>query len=98
MLPFLKKRESQVSGLIMKMREPDVKPDENQEDDSSAAIEACAQELIRSIHNKDIKAVAQALKDAFEVLESLPEDEDESSEPSPRTYDAQNQQAAKEQD
>jgi len=85
MLPFLKKRqEAQISGLQIKNREPDEKPEQDQ-DDSSAAIEACAAALISAIHSHDAKGVAEAMKDAFEILESMPHEEVE-----PHSYDAQN--------
>jgi hypothetical protein len=86
-LPFLKKRqEGGVAGLIIKRRTPDEKPPG--EDDNAAAIESCASELINAIHNKDIKAAAMALKDAFDILESMPHEEGE------HTYNEQNQLAA----
>lgn len=88
MLPFLKKKEVPAAGLIVKTRAPDEKPNENQ-DDSHIAIESCAQELIRAIHAKDAKAAAMAIKDAFDILESMPHEESE-----PHSYDAQNQEAA----
>lgn len=87
MLPFLTKKQDgpASSGLIIKTRTPDEAP---AEDDSAAAIESCASELIRAVHAKDMKAVASALKDAFEILESGPEEEEKSVEP--HSYDAQN--------
>lgn len=100
MLPFLKKKDASVAGLIIKTRAPDAAPkaDENEEkDDSSAAIEACASELVRAIHSRDAKAVAAALKDAFDILEATEEETPEESEaPSPHSYDAQNIKAAQE--
>ncbi len=87
LLPFLKNKDASVAGLIIKNRTPDEKPEQDQ-DDSSAAIESCAQELIRAVHAKDTKAVSEALKDAFEILESMPHEEGEHVEP--HSYDAQN--------
>lgn len=99
MLPFIKKnKEASVAGIIMKTRSPDEKPeaDKDEASDPSAAINACADELIRAVHARDTKAVSAALKDAFDILESM-DDEDEASESaSPHTYEAQNIKAAQE--
>lgn len=74
MLPFLDKKKTSVAGLIIKNRTPDEKPEENQDDSHTMAIEACAEDLINAVHAKDTKAVAAALKDAFEVLQNQPQD------------------------
>lgn len=58
------------------------------QEDSSAAIESCAMELIIAVHLKDVKAVAEALKNAFDILESIPHVE--SAHVEPHSYDAQN--------
>lgn len=94
MLPFLKKKEaSGSSGLLIKTRTPDEKPEvEEDQDDSSAAIESCAAELIRAVHARDTKAVASAMQDAFEILESIPHEENQES-VEPHSYDAQNMKA-----
>jgi hypothetical protein len=94
LLPFLKKKQDAgSSGLLVKTREPDAKPDgEESEDDSSAAIESCAAALISAIHAHDIKGASEALKDAFEILESMPHDENNEEK---HSYDAQNALAAK---
>lgn len=74
MLPYLKKaKESQTSGLIVQQRTPD----ETSEPKDTTGIEACADELIRAVHSKDSKAVASALKDAFDILDSMPHEEGE---------------------
>lgn len=88
MLPILNKKQGQVAGLIIKNRTPDEKPEEDQ-DNSSYGVEACAKDLIDAVHAKDIKRVAEALKSAFDVLESIPHEEIE-----PHSYDAQNIKAA----
>lgn len=74
LLPFLKPKAASMAGLIIKNREPD-EAVKNAPEDDSAAIDSCAQELINAIHNKDTKAVSAALKDAFDILESLPHEE-----------------------
>ena len=76
MLPFMKKKqEVGGSGVIIKTR-PSDKPDENQ-DDSSAGIEACAKDLIDAVHARDIQGAASAIKAAFEILDSMPHEEGE---------------------
>lgn len=94
MLPFLKNKNAQVAGLIVKTRAPDEKPQSEDQDDSSAAIESCAQALISAIHARDVKAAADAIKDAFDILSSGPEEESTSK----HDYDAQNIKAAQEQE
>lgn len=64
-----------------------MQPELEPEDTESLAIESCAMELIMAVHLKDIKAVAEALKNAFNILESMPHEE---ADHSPHTYEAQN--------
>lgn len=89
-MPFLKNKQSSVAGLIIKNRAPD-EPVESE--DPAAAIEACASALVSAIHSKDPKAVAEALKDAFAILDSMPHEEGPHIEN--HSYDSQNQKAAK---
>lgn len=93
MLPFLKNKNAQNFGLIVKTRAPDEKPAEESSEDIDS-IEVCAQELVKAIHAKDSKAVAEALKDVFTILDSMPHEEGEHIEP--HSYDAQNIKAGKE--
>lgn len=86
MLPFLKNKQKSSSGVIMQTRAPDEKPDE-QQDDPSAAIKACSKALIHAVHMRDEQGVADALSDAFAILESMPHDEA----PEPHSYEAQNE-------
>lgn len=98
MLPILKRlKEAPVAGLIVKTRAPDEKP-QDESDDHSAAIEACARDLITALHAKDVKGVASAICSAFEILDSLPHEEGEHTNASPHSYDAQNKLAGKEQE
>lgn len=69
MLPFLKNKIKPQVGVIVKQRAPDAAEDKN---DPEAALEACAIDLIDAVHARDIKKVAQVLKDAFELMESQP--------------------------
>lgn len=91
MLPFLNKQKQQ-SGIIVKNREPDSKPEGEQADNT--AIETCMHDLIKAIHSRDARAASEAIKDVFAVLESMPHEEGEHSDP--HSYSAQNQAAADE--
>lgn len=89
MLPFLKRREQATPGLIVTTRTPDEKPEENQ-DDPTAAMKACAQDLINAIKADDVQGVADALYDAFDIRESMPEESgSEKESTSPHTYESQ---------
>lgn len=89
MLPFLKrKNESGIAGVIIKHRQPDEKPQENQEDnDKDAAIHACAQDLISAVHSHDVKGAAEAIRSAFEILDEMPHEEGPHIEP--HSYESQ---------
>lgn len=81
MLPFLKKKQVGVNtGVIYKTRTPDNPDEQPQPDDKDAAIEACALDLIQAVHSRDAKAVAMAIRSAFEILESMPHYEAEHNE------------------
>ena len=73
MLPFLKNKKDAgiVSGVQIKTREPD-KTEENQEDSS---LDMCCKDIISAIHSRDHKALASALKDALQDLDSQPPEE-----------------------
>lgn len=90
MLPFLKNKNDKAgqTGIIVKNRAPDEKPEQDQ-DDPSAAIRACSRALIDAVHRSDEQGVADALSDAFEILGSKADDE--ADQPEPHSYDAQNQ-------
>ena len=88
MLPiFKKKNEGPAStGLLIKHRAPDEKPESSDEESSSK--EACGRDIINAIKNDDPKALAEALCDLFYIADSEPHEEGEH--PSPHSYDAQN--------
>lgn len=102
MLPFLKLKQSGVAGLIMKNRAPDehkaeggeVKEEKKEESEHSESRMACARDLLRAIESKDAKGIADALYDAFTIMDSEPHVEGEHV--SPHSYDAQNKKAAQE--
>lgn len=91
-LPYLQKK--QVAGLIIKKREADtLSPAENDgETSQDQGLESCAEHLIRAVHAKDPAGVAEAMRSAFEIMESEPHDEGAE----PHSYDDQNIKAAKE--
>lgn len=71
----MKNKVKAQTGIMVKERAPD-SPQEEQ-NDPDAPLEACANDLIDAVHAKDVKKVAQVLKDAFELLESQPHEEAE---------------------
>ena len=92
MLPILKRlKQAPVAGIIIKHREPDEAPAQDDQDDPSAAMESCAQDIISAIERKDSKGLAEAIYSAIEIAQSSPEDESDSN-----SYDAQNQLAGEE--
>lgn len=70
MLPFLKRQqEASSSGPVeVETREPDDGSDFD-------AMESAAEDLIKAVHAKDVKAVSAALKAAFEIYDSEPHEE-----------------------
>lgn len=84
LLPFLKAKSS--SAILD--RAPDEQPEE--ENDPNAPIQACAQDLINAIHAKDVAGAAEAIKSAFEILDSMPHEEGPHIEP--HSYDASKQE------
>lgn len=81
-LPFLPNKKKQ-SGIIVHERQPDQKDDEDH-----SGIDACAQDILRAIEQKDPKHLGEALRAAFAIMESEPHDEAEHIEP--HSYEAQN--------
>lgn len=70
MLPFLKRNQEASSSAPVEhiQREPDEESDYDM-------LESAAEDLISAIHSKDVKAVCQALRAAFEMCESEPHSE-----------------------
>lgn len=73
MLPFLKPKN--VASVIIAQRHPGKAPEEQTEDDQYDPMEAAAADLIRAVHEGNEKAVASALKAAFEICDSQPHEE-----------------------
>lgn len=70
-LPFLTKKS--VPGIIVKQR----KPDEVAEAPDNAAMEACAQDILRAISMNDSKHLALAIQAAIECAMDAPESQPE---------------------
>lgn len=89
MLPFLKNKNNTgiATGVMVKHRTPDEKPEENQEEDKKAGHKAAASDLLRAIESKNIDGIADALQSAFELMDSEPHVEGEHVEP--HSYDSQ---------
>jgi hypothetical protein len=85
LLPIFKNRQAgpASTGLIVKVREPDEKPEE----DSSSGKHACMRELANALKTDNYQAAAQALQDFFELCDSEPHEEGSHIEP--HSYDSQ---------
>jgi hypothetical protein len=71
MLPFLKPKK--VAAVIVANRQPDGSMEsEGSEDEMDPGLMAVAEDLIRAVHGKDARAVAQALQAAFDIADSIP--------------------------
>lgn len=100
-LPFLKlNNQSASSGIMTKMRKPDEKPvDPNEEkpneleEMATEAIEECAKDLLRAIQAQDVKRMAEALRSAFEIADAMPHAEGEHED---NSFKSQNAKAAQE--
>jgi len=68
MLPFLKK--SQEAGPVS-MSEPVVRDSDGDFD----SMEVAAQDVMDAVHSKNVKALASALRAAFELADSEPHEE-----------------------
>ena len=72
-LPFLKQRK--VAALIVQNRSADGGHDTVPEDHLEQELTTCGEDLIRGVTNKDAKAVGDAIRAAFEILDSEPHEE-----------------------
>lgn len=67
MLPFLRhNKEASASAPIETIKR------EHDEDAEFDVLEAAAEDLIHAVHSKDVKAVAEALRAAFELCDEQP--------------------------
>lgn len=88
-LPFLRRKNNN-AGLITEYRAKDESSEPGSDYNPDSGIEACGEDIIRAVNANDKRAVAAALKAAFQLLSSAPAEEEDSS------YSAQNELAAKE--
>lgn len=78
MLPWLRNKQVKSSGITMAVRKPEGGVEEAPEPEAKEnyGLKSCADALIKAIESKDSDAVAQALQDAFDVMESQPQEAD----------------------
>ena len=70
MLGFLKhKQEAGVSEPVETIK--------RDHDDEFDMLHAAAEDLMHAVHSKDVQAIAQALRAAFEICDSQPHEEGE---------------------
>ena len=73
MLPFLKRdKEASASMPVDSMKR---KPDDDA--DAYDVMHSAAQDMLNAIESKNVKALAEAIKAAFELMESEPHHEGE---------------------
>lgn len=72
LLPFLKNKRKE-TGVIVQQRSPDM-PEQESDDNG---LEAAAQDILSAISSNDSKALAMAIKAAFEICDSEPHVEGE---------------------
>ena len=72
MLPFMQKRKTPM--VIVEQMKTTEEP-ESDKDYQIQAVEAAAQDLITAIASKNVRAVAEALRAAFEICDSMPHEE-----------------------
>lgn len=91
MLPFLAKKKDAggIAGTIIKNREPDQPQDESSESEPEYDLADCCKDIISCIQSNDHQGLADALREAFEKLESEPHQEAPEN-----SFQAQNEEAA----
>lgn len=72
LLPFLKNKQKNQTGVIVQERAPDA-PAEDSGDDS--ALHAAAQDILRAISDNDYQHLALAIRAAFDICDSQPHEE-----------------------
>lgn len=69
MLPFLQPKK--ITSIMMAVKKPDGSIEQKgPEDEPDHALMSAAEDLISAVHMKDAKAVAEAIKAAFELCDS----------------------------
>lgn len=70
MLPFMQPKK--MSSVIMTKIRPSGETETDGEQGENIGLEAAAEDLLRAVASKDVKAVAEALQAAFDVCDSAP--------------------------
>jgi len=91
--PFIKKKQ-QTGLIIQQLRKPD--PETEDQSEGESGIRTCASDLLKAVEAKSIDGIAEALKSAFEILDSQPHVEGDHLDEDDHSYNAQNIRAAKE--
>ena len=92
MLPFLKKNRQ--PGISYEYRKPDTDPTQepaSEKDETDQALEACAKDLLTAIDSRNIGAIAEVLRCAHDLCQSMSSDEETES----TDFAAQNEKATK---
>lgn len=64
-------------SIIAKIKPEGGIHDEGKENETDAGLVSAAEDMISAMHMKDAKALADAMKAAFEIMESMPHEEGE---------------------
>jgi len=75
MLPFLQPKK--IQSVIMAARKPEGSIELQPEEAEASDLEMAAEELIRAVHAKDVKAVTAAIQACFELCDAMPHVEGE---------------------
>jgi len=75
--PYLKNKTRKLEGFGQVIHR---ESDDKEQEDRDAPMHAAAEDMIRAIQSGDSRALARALKDAFDILESAPHEEYQESE------------------
>lgn len=78
-LPFLKKpnRSAGISVSVRTSSGSMAEESEGQEDQQDQGLKYAAHDLLMAVDNRDIEAISEALRSAFQILDSEPHEEGE---------------------
>lgn len=74
MLPFLKKRQEVSVSIPTDIVKRD---SDHEEEEDFDGLESCCEEMIDAFHSRDAKALAAALRAAFQICDLEPHEEGE---------------------
>lgn len=80
MLPFLKNKTKNGTGIVERLHRPEDSYKQQQTEETSTDsndLEICAIDILKAIKTNDIKGLADAIKAAFEICDSQPHVEGE---------------------